>query len=79
MLVLSRKPGQSLVIDGDIVVRVLESRGNVIRLGIEAPDNVRVLRAELTEQKPTPVTNETITAPFCRDTVSRDLRGSHQV
>ena len=48
MLVLSRKHGQSLVIDGNTVVRVLEIRGNLVRLGIEAPEDVAVLRSELT-------------------------------
>jgi carbon storage regulator len=47
MLVLSRKHGQSLVIDGNVVIRVLEIRGKSVRLGIEAPDEIAVLRAEL--------------------------------
>ena len=47
MLVLSRKQGESLIIDGNTVVRILEVRGNQIRLGIEAPNNVAVLRSEL--------------------------------
>lgn len=47
MLVLSRKPGQSLQIGDNITVTVLEVRGHVIRLGIEAPRDVRVLRGEL--------------------------------
>jgi carbon storage regulator len=47
MLVLSRKHGECLVIDGDTVIRVLEIRGNLVRLGIEAPDDVAILRSEL--------------------------------
>lgn len=47
MLVLSRKPGQKLQIGENITITVLEVRGHVIRLGIEAPHDVRVLRAEL--------------------------------
>jgi carbon storage regulator len=50
MLVLSRKHGQSLVIDGGTVIRVLEIRGNQVRLGVEAPANVAVLRSELKQQ-----------------------------
>jgi carbon storage regulator len=50
MLVLSRKHGQSLVIDGNTVIRVLEIRGNLVRLGVEAPTDVAVLRSELREQ-----------------------------
>jgi carbon storage regulator len=51
MLVLSRKKGQSLVIAGNTVVRVLEIKGNQIRLGIEAPDDVAVMRTELSERQ----------------------------
>ncbi len=47
MLVLSRKPGQKLQIGDNITVTVLEVHGHVLRLGIEAPRDVRVLRAEL--------------------------------
>jgi carbon storage regulator len=51
MLVLSRKPGEALLIDGVTVIRVLEVRGGQIRLGIEAPADVAVLRAELGERQ----------------------------
>ena len=47
MLVLSRKKNESIVIDGEIVVTILEIRGNQIRLGIEAPQEVAVWREEL--------------------------------
>lgn len=47
MLVLSRKPGQKLQIGDNITITVLEVHGHVLRLGIEAPRDVRVLRAEL--------------------------------
>jgi carbon storage regulator len=47
MLVLSRKPGEKVVINGDITISVLEVVGCRVKLGIEAPDQVRVLRAEL--------------------------------
>ena len=47
MLVLSRRPGESIVIDGHIQVTVVEIRGDRIRLGIEAPRDVAVLREEL--------------------------------
>jgi len=49
MLVLSRRNGESIVIGGGITVTVLEVRGNVLRLGIEAPEKVRILRTELYE------------------------------
>ena len=47
MLVLSRKVGESVVIDGTIVVRVLSAEGGRIRLGFEAPADVSVRRSEL--------------------------------
>jgi carbon storage regulator len=42
MLVLSRKPGERIVIDDRITVTVLEVRGNQIRLGIEAPKEIPI-------------------------------------
>jgi carbon storage regulator len=47
MLVLSRKPGEKLLINNDIVVTVVEVHSSRIRLAIEAPDDVRILRGEL--------------------------------
>lgn len=47
MLVLSRKARQSIVINGEITVTILSVRGDVIRLGIEAPKEVPVHRSEL--------------------------------
>ena len=47
MLVLSRKVDQEIVIDGNIKIRVLKVRGNTIRLGIEAPQDVHIARGEL--------------------------------
>lgn len=47
MLVLSRKVGQEIVIDGNIKVRVLKVKGNTIRVGIEAPPEVHIVRGEL--------------------------------
>ena len=47
MLVLTRKLGETVVIDGGIKVTVVEVAGNRVRLGISAPDGVRILRGEL--------------------------------
>jgi carbon storage regulator len=47
MLVLSRRPGESVVIGNDVVVTVLEVRGDVIRLGIRAPRAIQVHREEV--------------------------------
>jgi len=47
MLVLSRKLNEKIVIDGGIVVTVVKIDRNQVRLGIEAPDNVRIFREEI--------------------------------
>ena len=47
MLVLSRKPNQSIVISSDIIVTVIEIRGDQVRLGIQAPRSVTVHRDEV--------------------------------
>lgn len=47
MLVLTRKYGQKIMIGDDIVVTVLEARGDAIRVGIEAPAGISVKRAEV--------------------------------
>ena len=47
MLVLTRKAGERIVIDDSIVVEVLEIQGNRVRIGIQAPSGVTILRQEL--------------------------------
>ena len=47
MLVLTRKSMESIQVGADIVVTVLEIRHNKVRIGIDAPKQVRVLRTEL--------------------------------
>ncbi len=47
MLVLSRKKNESVVIDDQIVLTVIEIRGDKVRLGIEAPREVAVHRKEI--------------------------------
>ena len=49
MLVLSRKPNESIVIRDDIVIRVIEIRGDKVRLGFDAPKHVPVHRHEVYE------------------------------
>jgi len=50
MLILTRRSGEAIDIGGEIQVRVLEVSGDHVRLGIEAPRHVRVLRGELREE-----------------------------
>jgi carbon storage regulator len=47
MLVLSRKPGEQVYIGNHITITVVEIKGNRVRIGIDAPGDVSVLRAEL--------------------------------
>jgi carbon storage regulator len=58
MLVLSRKKNESIVINNDVVVTVIEIRGDKVRLGIVAPKDISVHREEVYEAihgtKPTP-------------------------
>ena len=50
MLVLSRRVGESVVIGDDVTITVLEVRGDVVRIGIDAPRSVAVNRAELLKE-----------------------------
>jgi carbon storage regulator len=50
MLVLSRKDHQRIVIGESIVLTVVKIQGNSVRLGIDAPPEVSVLREELAER-----------------------------
>lgn len=47
MLILSRKIGESVIINETIEVKVIEINGDKIKLGIDAPAEVKVLRNEL--------------------------------
>lgn len=61
MLVLSRRVGESIVVGDDVTVTVLEVRGDVVRVGIDAPRSVRVHRAELLREVES--TNRAAVAP----------------
>ncbi len=50
MLVLSRKPGESIVVGGEITVTILEVRGDIVRVGIDAPRSVAVHRKEVHDE-----------------------------
>ena len=62
MLVLSRKLNEKIVIDGGIVLTVVKIDRNQIRLGIEAPPDVRVLREELASPARRPAMSEAVGA-----------------
>ena len=52
MLVLSRKEGQMIVIGPDIVITIVTTGPNTVRIGIDAPKEIKILRAELKGKKP---------------------------
>lgn len=47
MLVLSRKTNETIKIGDDIEIRILEVKGDTVRIGVEAPKSVDILRGEL--------------------------------
>ncbi len=51
MLVLSRKVGEKLVIDGNITLEVVRIQGNRVTLGLAAPADVKILRGELNQKQ----------------------------
>ena len=67
MLVLSRKQDQTIIIDGNTRVSILQIKGNVVRLGIEAPKEVSILRAEIRER------------PRSTDVITTDASDSCQI
>ena len=54
MLVLSRHVGEEIVIGGEIRVKIVSLKGSRVRLGIEAPGHIPVLRSELVVYQPDP-------------------------
>lgn len=52
MLVLTRKPAETIRIGDDIVIKVIKTARGTVKIGIDAPAEVRVMRGELVEQKP---------------------------
>lgn len=90
MLVLSRKSNESLFINGNIKVMILEIRGNSVVIGIEAPRDISIVRSEISHR---PAKNNSATqtvetadkTPASDDTVamidaidSRSLEVLHQ-
>ena len=51
MLKLTRRPGESLILEDDIRVTILGQNGSHIRIGIDAPEDVHIVRDELLEDE----------------------------
>jgi carbon storage regulator len=50
MLVLTRKTGQKLIIANDIEITILETRGESVKIGIQAPKNIAIYREEVYDE-----------------------------
>ena len=50
MLILTRRPGETILIGDDIEVTVMRISGNQVRIGVHAPDDVSVHREEIYER-----------------------------
>lgn len=59
MLVLSRKPGERILIGDEITLTVIRVGPNAVRLGIDAPEHLNIIREELRTELEVP---ETLTA-----------------
>jgi len=73
MLVLTRKIGERIRIGDTITVRVLEVRGSQVRLGVEAPAEVRIFREEI--YRPDSEANGEATQAGCPSTDAEGLNG----
>lgn len=71
MLVLTRKPGQSVYIGDDIKVTLQAIKGNQVRIGVEAPPHVRIYREEIYLQ----IVEENRSAADLSSAASEDLSG----
>jgi carbon storage regulator CsrA len=55
VLVLTRRPHEKIVLPGlGVTIQVTAIQGGTVRIGIEAPSDVRVMREELLDQSPAP-------------------------
>lgn len=69
MLILTRKIGEGIILGDDIRIAVLEIRGKQIRIGIEAPPNVVVLREEIYQR----IQEENLQAAGVRDVDLKEI------
>ena len=74
MLVLTRRPGESIIVGKDIVITVIEIKGGQVRIGIDAPRDIQVHREEIYEQ----VRQENLEAVRHADAAREALRKHRQ-
>ena len=51
MLVLSRKVGEEIIVNGNVTIRIVAGKGNRVAIAIDAPPEVSILRGELQEER----------------------------
>ena len=71
MLVLSRKPGERILIGDDVAVTIVRIGPNTVRLGIDAPKDLNIVREELCESKAPTQRTATSTASVAHTPVAR--------
>lgn len=76
MLVLTRKAGEQILIGDDIVVTVLESRGDGVRIGIDAPRGIKIQRGEIVQAVSDANLAATKTAPDAEERLRALLGGA---
>jgi carbon storage regulator CsrA len=76
MLVLTRKLGETVVIGGHITLTVVEIRGNQVRLAIDAPHHIRILRGELARRQDQPVPAQELLDP---DLAAKPAEWQHDI
>jgi len=76
MLVLSRKKNESIVINNDITIVVVEIRGDKVRLGVEAPKEVPVHRREVYDAIRRNDQSESAKAPVEPNAADTEVNGS---
>ena len=47
MLIISRKKNEGIIINGDIIITVADVQGDKVRIGIDAPESIKIIRKEL--------------------------------
>jgi carbon storage regulator len=75
MLVLKRRPGQSLVIGDDVEIQILELSATRVKLGISAPDSVSVVRKEVVLTRQQNLSASQAVSPDVLSWLSRGITG----
>ncbi len=70
MLVLTRKRGETIVVDGNIRITVVGAKGKAVRLGIEAPREIPIWRSEHEQARAGSLDSTGVVPPSARRTLS---------